>query len=422
MKHYRPRLSPVVLVLLTIGWTLSQSAGWAAGALTPLLAAGHAVDWWFVFKLNSSTFPGCGAGAARMCPFGGTVQNYPAFSQQFAFASSENAKLQQGGGCVGATTMDPLGATFDQVYNGTSNYVTWNDQFFNDPKIKGCTKDCSAPWGHSKGLLAWDNSGNGLVLQVTTPSWPASGSKSSPRKTDGNTLGCIQGDNDVEVSQHFFALKLTKDDLVKVLGALQNASVVTDPNNKQIVKNGGPADVQTLVKALGVKSKSTTALREELSTGVELISKPSALLVPPWQMVSSFLKGVPLRAATWWTNPDEIPSTTAATKIACWSNTLGKPGAVEIATTGQWDGKTIGLKGGPGQNSNHAKIAVSTSGPEHFAIFGDMNQQGSASGSNCGSSQNGRGGLFYVINNLDLSDSVASLIQGESAPTAPPAN
>ncbi len=164
MKRYHLRLSPAVLVLFAIGWTLSEPAGWAAGALTPLLAAGHAVDWWFVFKLNAATFPGCGAGAARMCPFGGTVQNYPAFGQQFAFASSENAKLQQGGGCVGATTMDPLGATFDEIYNGTFNYVTWNDQFFNDPKIQGCTKECSAPWGHSKGLVAWDNDGNGLVL------------------------------------------------------------------------------------------------------------------------------------------------------------------------------------------------------------------------------------------------------------------
>jgi len=310
------------------------------------------VDWWFVFKLNSKAFPECGAGVVRQCTFGGTVQDYKVFGQQFAYASSENRKLQQGGGCVGETTTDPLGATFDQVYNGTYNYLIWNDQFYDDPKIKGCTKECGSPWGHSKGMLAWNADGEGLVLQVSTPSWPASGNKQSPRKTDGNTLGCVK-DNDVEVSQHFFALKLTKDDLVKVLGALQNASIVTDPANAQIVKNGGPADVQKLVKSLGVKSKATTALREELSTGVELISKPSALNVPPWQMVSSFLKGVSLRAATWWANP-KIDSTTASTKIACWSKTLGKPGAVEIATTGEWDGKEIGLIGGSGPNFNHA--------------------------------------------------------------------
>jgi hypothetical protein len=267
-------------------------------------------------------------------------------------------------------------------------------------------------------MLAWNDAGEGFVLQVTTPSWPASGNKTAPRKTDGNTLGCVD-DNDVQVSQHFFALKLSKDDLVKVLGALSNASAATDPKNKQIVKNGGPADVQALVKSLGVKSKAKTALREELSSGVDLISKPSALNVPPWQMVSSFLKGVPLRTATWWADP-QIYSTTATTKIGCWSSTLGKPGAVEIATTGQWAGQEIGLTGGPGQDFNHAKIGVSTSGTEHYAIFGDMNQQGTASGPKCDSSQNGRGGLFYVVDNQDLSDSVAALIKGDTAPTKAP--
>jgi hypothetical protein len=407
-----------MFLMVAIGFVLLAPAGWAADAPAPLLKAGHPVDWWFVFKLNAKSFPGCGAGVTRQCTFGGTVQDYKAFGQQFVYASSESAKLQQGSGCAGETAADPLGATFDQVYNGAYNYLLWNDQFYDDPKIKGCTKECGSPWGHSKGMLAWNDAGEGLVLQVSTPSWPASGSQKSPRKTDGNTLGCVD-DNDVQVSQHFFALKLSKDDLVKVLGALQNASVVTDPKNAQIVKAGGPPDVQKLVKALGVRSKATAALREELSTGVELISKPSALNVPPWQMVSSFLKGVSLRAATWWATP-EIYSTTADTKIACWSNTLGKPGQVEIATTGQWAGKEIGLEGGPGTDFNHAKIGVSTSGTEHYAIFGDMNQQGTVAGPKCDSSQNGRGGLFYVIDNQELADSLASLIKGDSAPTKAP--
>ncbi len=415
--HYSGLKLPLYFAL-TISCFSFAPAARAADAPVPLLKAGHPVDWWFVFKLNSKAFPGCGAGAARTCTFGGKVQDYKQFGQQFVYASSESGKLEQGGGCAGETAADPLGATFGQVYNGTYYYLVWNDQFYDDPKIKGCTKECGSPWGHSKGLLAWNDDGQGFVLQVSTPSWPASGSSKSPRKTDGNTLGCID-DNDVEVSQHFFALKLTKNDLVKVLGALQNASVVTDPKNAQIVKNGGPPDVQKLVKALGVKSKSTNALNEELSTGVDLISKPSALNVPPWQMVSAFLKGVPLRAATWWATP-EIYSTTATTKIACWSNTLGKPGAVEIATTGQWDGKDFGLTGGSGPDFNHAKIGVSTAGSEHYTIFGDMNQQGTASGDNCASSQNGRGGLFYVIDNQELTESVASLIHGDSAPTKAP--
>jgi hypothetical protein len=117
-------------------------------------------------------------------------------------------------------------------------------------------------------------------------------------------------------------------------------------------------------------------------------------------MVSAMLGGEPLRAATWWTKP-EIPTTTATTAVGCWDQSLGKPGAVEIATTGTWEGNTIGLEGMAEPNGNHAKIGVST-GAHSYAIFGDMNQQGSLSGPNCKSSQNGRGGLYYVIDNAQL--------------------
>jgi hypothetical protein len=421
-----PRLAVVFLSLIALP-AYSQGGATSNPAPVPLLKAAHPVDWWFVFKFNSEILPGCAAGADRTCLFGGTVQTtpkYKEFSQQFAYASSEHDALQLGGDCVGDTTADPLGATFDQVYNGSFHYLIWNDQFYDDPKITGggCdVKGCGAPWGHSKGMLAWNDAGEGLVLQVSTPSWPASGNKKSPRTTDGNTLGCIAKDNDIEVSQHFFSVKLTKDDVVTVLKALQNASVVTDPKNPQIVNNGGPADIQTLVASLGVQSKAAKATIDRLSSGVHLISKPSHLNVPPWQMVSAILGGVPLRAATWWESP-EIYSTTASTKLACWSTTLGKPGAVEIATTGHWEGKEFGLTGGLGANRNHAKIGVPTSGTNQYAVFGDMNQQGDAVvAGDCGSSQNGRGGLFYVVDDAGLYSSVKDLITGQSADTKAPA-
>jgi Deoxyribonuclease II len=378
----------------------------AQQAPTPLLSNGQPVNWWFVFKFNAESFPDCG-GAQRTCPFGGTVERYRSFSQQFVFASSADHSLQQGGGCIGDTTADPLGATFNQVYNGTFFYVIWNDQFYGNPLPN---KD--APAGHSKGMLAWNEDGNGMVLQVSTPSWPASGSATEPRKTDGNTLGCVQ-DNDVLVSQHFFALTLTKSDVIAVLNALANASVVTDPTKLQIVNNGGPADIQALVNGLGKVSSSRTATKATLSSGVLLLSKPSHLNVPPWQMVSALLGGEPLRAATWWANP-EIPTTTATTPVGCWNLSLGSPGAVQIATTGTWQGKTLGFDGVGEPDGNHAKIGVST-GQHTYAIFGDLNQQGNLSGPHCDSSQNGRGGLFFIVDDAQLFDSVRDLIQGGTA-------
>jgi hypothetical protein len=317
----------------------------APDAPTPQTGAGQPVAWWFVFKFNAKSFPACGASTViRSCMFGGTVQPYKRFSQQYVYASDTHSTLQKGSGCVGDTQHDPLGATFDAIYNQPWHYVVWKDQFYGAPKIRGCGPSCSAPWGHSKGTLVWNDAGEGLVLQATTPSWPAAGSRDHPRGTDGNTLGCVK-DNNVLVSQHFFALKLSKEDVVKVSLALQNASVVTDPRNPKLVNNGGPADIQALVARLGTKSASTTFTRETLSTGAVLISKPSQLNVPPWQFVSAVLGGASLRTATWWAAP-KIYTTTAGKKIGCWDRSLAKPGRVEIATTGQWDGTEFGLASG----------------------------------------------------------------------------
>ena len=246
-------------------------------------------------------------------------------------------------------------------------------------------------------------------MQVSTPSWPASGSSSTAR-TDGNTLGCVN-DNNVKVSQHFFALKLTKEDLVMVLQALQNASIVTDPDNLQIVRNGGPSDIKALVKDLGKKSSSTTYTKVKLSSGVELISKPSNLPVPPWQLISATLNGLPLRTATWWAYP-AINTTTSSTHVSCWNQNLNTPGPVEIATTGKLDGTSFNLKGGT--NGNHAKLGVSMSPGQPYSIFGDLNQQGALAGK-CSSSQNGRGGTFYVLSNKTLFDGLTNLIKGETA-------
>ena len=181
-------------------------------------------------------------------------------------------------------------------------------------------------------MIAWNDAGDGIVIQVTTPDWPGAGSSQHPRAQEGNTLGCTSRDNDVLVSQHFCALKLTPDDVVKVLHAMQNASVVTDVSNPSLVNNGGPADIQALVATLGTVSDSAAFTDETLSTGVELISKPAKLRVPPWQFVSAVLGGVSLRTATWW-EQSRIPTTIANKKPACWDVSLGKTGKVEVALT-----------------------------------------------------------------------------------------
>ena len=377
---------------------------------SPMVDEAHPAQWVFAFKFNAADFPTTGTDTS--CMFGGTAKSYVS-SQKYVLAYAGSSKLQDGPGLIGTSTMDPVGATFAKIYATGMNFVVWNDQFYLHPQISGCTQSCGGPWGHSKGVIAWDDLGDGVVLQVTTPSWPGSGTVAHPRASDGNTLGCI-GDDDVKASQHFFSLRLTPADTAAVLDALANASVVTDISNPQLAKIGGPDSIQQRANGLGHKSSSTSVLDVTLSSGIRLISKPSALHVPPWQLISARLGSVPLAAATWWTTP-KIPSTTASQSIGCWDPALAKPGAVTIETSGQWEGHALGLTGGPQPDANHAKIGVSTDATSNYVIFADMNQQGQLS-TNCSSSQNGRGGLFFILADPELHASVAQLI-GASAAT-----
>jgi hypothetical protein len=48
-----------LFVLCSLVGALASPAVFAAEAPAPLLKAGKPVDWWFVFKFNSTVFPNC---------------------------------------------------------------------------------------------------------------------------------------------------------------------------------------------------------------------------------------------------------------------------------------------------------------------------------------------------------------------------
>jgi hypothetical protein len=136
-------------------------------------------------------------------------------------------------------------------------------------------------------------------------------------------------------------------------------------------------------------------------------------------MVSAKLGGVPLRVASWW-QQNRLFSTSASTVIGCWdAKQLGRAGAVEIATSGQFEGRPFDLVGGAHPGGNHAKIGVSTDPARPYAIFGDMNQEGGLR-LDCDDAQNPRGGLFYVVEDRALFDSLTALMKGGTAPRRPP--
>jgi len=379
----------------------------------PLLNKTESVDWWFIFKFNAQTFPQCES--QRFCPFGGTVQNYPTFGQQYVVWNRKTNSMVEGKNCLGTTENDPLGATFSQIFHTPYFYLIWNDQFFNlERPIAGVENYFPAPWAHSKGMLAWNELGEGIILQVSTPGWPAVGNVRFLRQTDENTLGCMQRNN-LKLSQHFFALRLTKEDTIKILKALNNAGVPTDPKNRQIVQNGGPKEIQELVNRLGSPSKAKTPTMDTLSSGVKILSKPPEIHVSPWHFASSMLGGVGLRVAYYWENKAQNVSTTANTKISCWDKNLKKPGPVEIAVTGSWKEKQFQLFAF-GAMGNHAKIGISLDPEKFYTIFSDMNQ-GILNGPNCGLHQNGRGGLFFIVQDKPFWEAMTNLLKGETLST-----
>jgi hypothetical protein len=109
--------------------------------------------------------------------------------------------------------------------------------------------------------------------------------------------------------------------------------------------------------------------------------------------------------------------------MGCWDPSLGKPGRVEVATSGDWKGETFGLTGAPHASYNHAKIGVSISNNKDLAILGDMNQEGTITSvpkTKCAVRQNARGGMFFVVHDAGLTKSITDLIDGDTAPTKLP--
>src|SRR5690349_3993701 len=118
--------------------SLLMAAGASRAEVGPRLGKDKASDWIFVYKFNTKAFPHCADNVDRACPFGGRPLSYKSgWGQQYVYATKEQSSLQEGSACLGDTDADPVGATFEQIYDGALNFVVWNDQFYLDPKITG---------------------------------------------------------------------------------------------------------------------------------------------------------------------------------------------------------------------------------------------------------------------------------------------
>ena len=72
MKNFARAMTRAMSTVALLVWC----AGIALAQPVPLLNANTPVDWWFVFKFNAETGPGCPSKKIPACIFGGNPGAY----------------------------------------------------------------------------------------------------------------------------------------------------------------------------------------------------------------------------------------------------------------------------------------------------------------------------------------------------------
>ena len=197
----------------------------------------------------------------------------------------------------------------------------------------------------------------------------------------------------VAFSQHFFALKLNKADVVTVLAGAAERERRHRSGKPQIVQRrpGGRSQWSRSRRAISKERRRSHQERASRGRDPDLeavrpgMSRPGRWFRRCWAMPGE-------RSATWWMKP-WIYHQMARRGSMLGRATLGpKPGPVAIAGTGAGMSRDQ-----PHRPLNHAKFGTTTSADKRFSILGDLNQQGAIAPPGCDKSQNGRGGLFFVV-------------------------
>ena len=379
MKRH-PLLTPI-LILLLIGCSESskEKSGppdylRSDGDVAPLDGKGNPVDWWFLVKLPQGATSVCSGCASPACP---SWQGSRSGGVCYWYADSNNPTLRfysdLGFDCLSGTN-NPVTQTLNQM-KGRS-YIIWNDQGSKTSK-PGTYPDKGAPIAHSKGAAAFGGS-TGFIMNVSTPNFP---------DPDLYTLGCQEDDN-VEVSQHFFAFSVNKSGMSSWAAAVANAQLSVISQNNWIF-----ADTT-------VGGHSTTAnLLTLQNLPVRLIVKGSKDFFIPWDYVTNSL-GSSVKALTWYASPTTPPIGTGST-MNCLYQSPARFDVDVVRSLQTPDGSFSWCgQGEASPTCNHAKIGVGIG--TGWVVAGSMNMQGNIDSTGCESSQMGRGGDFYGFQSPSL--------------------
>jgi len=300
---------------------------------------------------------------------------------------------------------------------------------------------CSSPYGHSKGALAYEESGTGFFLQGTTPNWPDPSQKSTY-----TPLGC-QLDSNTDLSQSFLGLTLDADTFSEMAPYIEAARLCSTGTTS--CRNGSAGHMidfnctseQTRAEDWSIldtafSGTSTSDMHSSTYSGTtsggvdfKLIAKAEADAIPPWLLVASEL-GVDLGVSSWLDfnygfaslcSGDDYSS--ATNQMCLVSDDLGislneNGGAVQsvenaLAASFEINGVDLAwaLWGEFTSIASHAKFAIASEFDNPWFVSGDENNQGWSCSTSCSGSQSGRGGLFFALNNSEVHASIYDMLK-----------
>ncbi|OQR98163.1 hypothetical protein ACHHYP_09047 [Achlya hypogyna] len=411
---------------------------------------GNAVDWWAIIKLPSQVTTAAGKKVQSHCDCPTPACSSDASRASglcYLYADSKNATFRYfrdlGYGCLGQGGNDPLSQTIKQKQMAPY-WAYYNDQFYAIAAGASASRQCSGTSAfnaHAKGMVAFDAVTGGFALQSSIPNFP---DPSPPPATDAFVpLGC-QDENNVQYSQHLFAMSLGPEGIERLGHGLQAARVCSANFYKadaafmasaSLAAAAVPASVQSMADALtkpklARTASKTLAYTTKAGSPVTSVFKAGTDALPPWALAAHALQ-TDVSAATWWDGAYGTPTLCAGDVYAdaplgfCLQSplALGTDGTfaynVEnlVSATFPLPSGDVSwsLLGGVGAGGNHAKWGLSTpraakAGEAQLSVFADLNMEGFPCSGSCSGSQGGRGGAFHALSVPALHDSLASLV------------
>ncbi|KDO32544.1 hypothetical protein SPRG_03019 [Saprolegnia parasitica CBS 223.65] len=453
-----------IIPVVILGVWLPLAATASPPELFALDGNGDPVAWWVVLKLPSMVRGASGAYVATPCDCAPPVCSREVDPTRrhglcYLYADANRPQLQHfralGYDCLGQGGRDPVSQTLRQRANAT-HWAYFNDQLNGIALKQDKSLVCSghaAFNAHSKGLVAFEATSGGFVLQTSTPNFP-----DPTPSLDFERLGC-QHDNNVEYAQHLFAFSVGDAALATIASGWRAArlcsanhyhaidNLLVSPSLRNASALSGTARVVASVMVdphLPAQPfvQVQVATKGKQSIIVHGLFKSRSAEVPPWALVATAF-ATDVSVASWWDENYGTPtlcdgdSYGAAAHAFCLRPTespvaLRPDGTFQFNVENLMDASwtlptgrvTWSLRGGRVRDGNHAKWGIATprhSSDANLSIFGDLNMEGFPCSSSCAGSQGGRGGTFFALANRELHDSLAALVTNVCGCGASPA-